>query len=150
MMRADVAEVGAEVARGIWLLQAASAIDRWNGTGDKRHPWMPGHGHGQDWSDSVGPCPAWVTARAVKVVASMVREAESQHGPGASPQHVWETDTGRDWAWSVANMATGDGGGDGWANNQPPDFGLRKLAADVELRITVTRNTVHCPRPVGA
>lgn len=146
MTRNDIETVGAEVARGIWVLQAASAIDRWNDTSDKRHPWMPGHG--QDWSDSVGPCSAWVERAAVKVVASMVRESESQHGPGASPLHVWETDTGARWEWSVANMATGDGGGERWANNQPPDFGLRRLASDVELRIRVTRNTVHCPRPV--
>lgn len=146
MIRADVEAVGADVARCIWTLQAASAIDRWNDMSDKRHPWMPGQGG--DWSDSIGSCPAWVERAAVKVMASMVREAESQHGPGASPLHVWETDTGRDWAWSVANMATGDGGGEGWANNQPPDFGLRRLAADVELRCRVTRNKVHCPRPV--
>ena len=146
MMRDDVEEVGAEVARGIWLLQAASAIDRWNDASDKQHPWMPGQGG--DWADSVGPCPSWVTARAVKVMASTVREAESQHGAGASPLDVWATDTGHAWAWSVANMATGDGGGEGWADNPPPDFGWRRLAAEVELRCRVTRNTVHCPRPV--
>lgn len=145
MTRDDVEEVGADVARCIWLLRAVSAVERWEADTGKRHPWNP---CGGDWLRTVGACPAWVTDRAVKVMAATVREAESQHGPGASPLHVWETDTGRAWAWAVANMATGDGGGDGWANNPPPDFGWRKLAADVELRIRVTRNTVRCPRPV--
>ncbi len=145
MTREDIEAVGAEVARGIWLLQAVTAVERWEADTGKRHPWNPGGG---DWSHTVDPCPLWVNARAVKVMASTAREAEAQHGPGASPLHVWETDTGARWAWSVAMLATGDGGGEGWANNPPPDFGWRKLASDVELRIRVTRNTVHCPRPV--
>ncbi len=147
MMRDDIDEVAGEVARCIWLLQAVTAIDRWEDQTGKRHAWNPGQGG--DWADSVGPCPTWVTARAVKVMASTAREAASQRGPDASPLDVWATDTGRRWAWSVANMATGDGGGEGWANSAPPDFGWRRLAADVELRCRVPRGTVHCPRPVS-
>lgn len=147
-MREDIETVGAEVARCIWLLQVATAVERWESETGERHPWNP---CGGDWSHTVGACPAWVTARAVKVMASTAREAKSQFGPGTDPVFdAWPTMRADwlSWAWSVANMATGDGGGDGWASNPPPDFGWRKLAADVELRCQVTRNTVHCPRPV--